>query len=65
MTLATWEEIEAARLAEVLERQALHRRLLAAREAGVVPEPDDVVAAIDEHASPYRDLDRINARDDY
>jgi hypothetical protein len=63
--VATWEEIEAARLAEVLERQALHRRLAAARQAGMTPDVDDVLAAIDEHASPYRDFDRINARDDY
>lgn len=63
--MATWEEIEAARLAEVIEQQELHRRLVAAREAGREPDPEDVEAAAMLNASPYRHFDRINARDDY
>lgn len=62
---STWDEIAAARLAEVLEAQALHRRLCAAREAGVAPDPDDVEAAAILNASPYARFDRVNARDDY
>lgn len=63
--MATWDEIQAERLADVLEKQALHRRLVAARDAGHVPDLDDVTAAAELHASPYRDFDRINASDDY
>ena len=63
--MASWEEIEKVRLAEVLEKQALHRRLVAARKAGVEPDPADVEAAEKLNASPYRDFDRVNARDDY
>jgi hypothetical protein len=63
--MATWQEIEAARLAEVQEQQALHRRLLAARRAGVEPEPADVEAAEKLNASRFRRFDRVNARDEY
>ncbi len=60
----SWHEDEAARcLAEVQEKQAVHRRLIAARNAGVEPDPADVAAAARWNASPYRDYDRVNAPD--
>lgn len=61
--MVTWDEIAAARLAEVQEKQALHRRLLKAREAGMTPDVDDTLAAAD-HASEYQLFDRVNASDD-
>jgi hypothetical protein len=63
--MTTWQEIEAARLAEVQEQQALHRRLLAARQAGLEPDPADVEAAEKLNASPFQHFDRVNARDEY
>ncbi|MGH3366841.1 MAG: hypothetical protein ACRDOY_06535 [Nocardioidaceae bacterium] len=63
--MATWDEISRVRHQEVLEKQALHRRLRAAEEAGVEPDPDDVAAAAKFNESPYRYFDRVYARDDY
>ena len=63
--MSTWEEIEAARLADVLEEQALHRRLLAAQEAGEEPDSADAEAAARLNSSPFRYFDRVNARDEY
>ena len=63
--MSTWEEIAAARHQEVLEKQALHHRLLAAKRDGMEPDPADVEAAAELNASPYANFDRVNARDDY
>jgi hypothetical protein len=63
--VATWEEISRVRHQEVLEKQALHRRLRAAKEDGVEPDPADVEAAARLNESPYSHFDRVNARDDY
>ena len=62
--MTTWDEAEAQRcLAEAQAKQAVHRRLLQARDAGVDADPADVAAAADWNASPYRDFDRVNASD--
>jgi hypothetical protein len=46
--MTTWDEAEAQRcLAEAQAKQAVHRRLLQARDAGVDPDPADVAAAAD------------------
>jgi hypothetical protein len=63
--MATWEEIQEARLSEVLELQKVHRRLLAAKEQGFEPDPADVEIARSVAATGYGGIDRINARDDY
>jgi hypothetical protein len=63
--MSTWDEIAAARHQEVLEKQALHRRLAAAKRDGVEPDPADVEEAERLNASPYAYFDRVNARDEY
>ena len=63
--MATWEEIQEARLREVLELQAVHHRLLAAKEQGVEPDPADVELARSVKATGLGGIDRVNARDDY
>ncbi|GAA0947819.1 hypothetical protein GCM10009554_44840 [Kribbella koreensis] len=62
--MATWDEIQEARLSEVLELQKVHHRLLAAKAQGVEPEPADVEVARSVAATGLN-VDRINARDDY
>jgi hypothetical protein len=47
------------------ELQALHRRLLAAKEAGVEPDPADVAMRDQAMASPYANFDRAWARDEW
>ena len=64
LIVATWDEIQEARLSEVLELQKVHRRLLAAKEQGVEPDPADAEVARSVSATGYS-VDRINARDDY
>ncbi|GAA1164553.1 hypothetical protein GCM10009630_73150 [Kribbella jejuensis] len=63
--MATWDEIAEARLADVLELQKVHKRLLAAREQGIEPDPHDVEIARSVAATGYGGIDRVNARDDY
>lgn len=63
--MATWEEIQQARLSEVLELQKVHKRLLAAREQGIEPDPADFEIARSVAATGYAGIDRVNARDDY
>ena len=36
--MATWDEIQQARLSDVLELQKVHKRLLTAKEQGIEPE---------------------------
>jgi hypothetical protein len=62
--MATWEEIQEARLSEVLQLQKVHHRLLAAKELGIEPEPADVEVARSVAATGLS-VDRVNARDDY
>jgi hypothetical protein len=64
LIVATWDEIQEARLSEVLELQKVHHRLLAAKEQGVEPDPADVEIARSVGATRYS-IDRVNARDDY
>jgi hypothetical protein len=63
--MATWDEIQQARLADVLELQKVHRRLLVAKETGIEPDPADVEIARSVAATGYGGIDRVNARDDY
>ncbi|MEU8223442.1 hypothetical protein [Kribbella sp. NPDC048915] len=63
--MATWDEIAEARLADVLELQKVHKRLLAARVQGIEPDPHDVEIARSVAATGYGGIDRVNARDDY
>lgn len=63
--MATWEEIQEARLRDVLEVQAVHHRLLAAKEQGIEPDPADVEVARSVKATGLGTIDRVNARDDY
>jgi hypothetical protein len=63
--MATWDEIQEARLSDVLELQKVHKRLLAAREQSIEPDPYDVEIARSVAATGYGGVDRINARDDY
>ncbi|MFC6152048.1 hypothetical protein [Mumia xiangluensis] len=63
--MATWDEIAEARLADVLELQKVHKRLLAAREQKIEPDPHDVEIARSVAATGYGGIDRVNARDDY
>ena len=65
LTMATWEEIQEARMQEVLEVQAVHHRLLAAKEQGIDPEPSDLEVARSVKATGLGGIDRVNARDDY
>ena len=64
LIVATWEEIQEARLGEVLELQKVHHRLLAAKEQGVEPDPADAEVARSVAATGLS-VDRVNARDDY
>jgi hypothetical protein len=63
--MATWDEIQQARLSEVLELQKVHKRLLAAKEQGIEPDPADVEIARSVAATGYGGIDRVNAPDDY
>ncbi|MEV0283951.1 hypothetical protein AB0H36_07485 [Kribbella sp. NPDC050820] len=63
--MATWDEIQEARLADVLELQKVHKRLLAANERGIEPDPHDTEIARSVAATGYGGIDRVNARDDY
>jgi hypothetical protein len=63
--MATWDEIQQARLSNVLELQKVHRRLLAAKEQGIAPDPADVEVARSVAATGYGGIDRVNAPDDY
>jgi hypothetical protein len=63
--MSTWDEIQHARLSEVLELQKVHKRLLAAKERGVDPDPHDAEIARSVAATGYGGIDRVNARDDY
>jgi hypothetical protein len=65
LTVATWEEIQEARLQEVLEVQAVHHRLLAAKDRGIDPDPADLEVARSVKATGLGGIDRVNARDDY
>jgi len=65
VTVANWEEIQEARLRDVLELQAVHHRLLAAKTQGTVPDPADVEVARSVKATGLGSIDRVNARDDY
>lgn len=58
-------EYEAAGVAHVQAIQALHRRILAAKDAGLEPDPADLEAAAAYNASQYSGFDRINRPDDY
>lgn len=60
----TNNEYEAAGIAHVQAIQALHRRILAAKDAGIEPDPADLEAAAAYNASGYRDFDRVNAPDE-
>ena len=62
--MATWDEIQEARLSEVLELQKVHHRLLAAKEQGVEPDPADIEISRSVSATGLS-VDRVNARDDY
>jgi hypothetical protein len=64
LIVATWEEIQAARLSEVLDLQKVHHRLLAAKEQGMEPDPADIEVARSVAATGCS-TDRVNARDDY
>ncbi|NEA32019.1 hypothetical protein [Streptomyces sp. SID13031] len=64
LTVATWDEIQEARLSEVLELQKVHHRLLAAKEQGAEPDPADVEISRSVAATGLS-VDRVNARDDY
>jgi hypothetical protein len=63
--MTTWDEIEQARLAEVLELQKVHKRLVAAKAQGVEPDPADAEVARSVAATGYGGIDRVNAPDDY
>ena len=63
--MATWDEIQQARLSEVLELQKVHKRLLAAKEQGIQPDPADAEVARSVAATGYGGVDRVNAPDDY
>jgi hypothetical protein len=63
--MATWDEIQQARLSEVLELQRVHKRLLAAKEHGIELDPADVEVARSVAATGYGGVDRVNAPDDY
>lgn len=63
--MATWDEIQQARLTDVLELQKVHKRLLAAKEQGIDPDPYDVEVSRSVAATGYGGIDRVNARDDY
>ena len=63
--MATWEQIQEAQLREVLELQGVHKRLVAAKEQGIEPDPHDVEIARSVAATGYGGIDRVNARDDY
>ncbi|WP_329005708.1 hypothetical protein OHA18_20210 [Kribbella sp. NBC_00709] len=63
--MATWEQIQEAQLCEVLELQGVHKRLVAAKEQGIEPDPHDVEISRSVAATGYGGIDRVNARDDY
>ncbi|TWD73481.1 hypothetical protein FB561_7374 [Kribbella amoyensis] len=63
--MPTWEEIQEARLSDVLELQKVHKRLLAAKEQGIDPDPADAEVARSVAATGLGGIDRVNARDDY
>ncbi|GAA1559710.1 hypothetical protein GCM10009789_11340 [Kribbella sancticallisti] len=63
--MATWEEIQEARLSEVLQLQAVHHRLLAAKAQGIEADPADIEVARSVKATGLGGIDRVNARDDY
>jgi hypothetical protein len=63
--MATWDEIQQARLTEVLELQKVHKRLRAAKEQGVEPDAHDIEVARSVAATGYGGVDRVNAPDDY
>ena len=56
---------EAPAVFDPAEVQAVHRRLLAAKEQGIDPAPDDVEMNRRIMASPYWQFDRPWAPDDY
>jgi hypothetical protein len=62
--MPTRDEVEAELLASVQATQALHRRLVAAREACMEPDPDDVAEAQRLSESPYAYFDRVNVPDE-
>lgn len=63
--MATWDEIQQARLTDVLELQKVHRRLVAAKEQAIEPDPHDAEIARSVAATGYGGVDRVNARDEY
>jgi hypothetical protein len=56
---------EAPAVFDPAEVQAVHRRLLAAKELGIDPRPEDVEMNERIMASPYWQFDRPWAPDDY
>jgi len=59
-----WEEIQAVHLKNVQNAQAVHRRILAAKDAGEEPDPEDLAYAAAYNASPYAGFDRVTAPDE-
>jgi phosphoribosylaminoimidazole-succinocarboxamide synthase len=63
--VATWDEIQALRLDDVRETQALHRRLLENQKFGLEPDSADVAASQKLKDSPFQYYDRPWAPDEY
>jgi phosphoribosylaminoimidazole-succinocarboxamide synthase len=63
--VATWDEIQALRLADVREMQALHRRLSENHKFGLEPDSADAAALRQLEDSPFRYYDRAWAPDDF
>jgi hypothetical protein len=61
----TQPDSERPEIFDPVEMQALHRRLLAAKDRGEEPDPADVEMAARVMASPYAMFDRPWARDEW
>jgi phosphoribosylaminoimidazole-succinocarboxamide synthase len=63
--VATWDEIQALRLADVQEAQAWHRRMLENKKYGLEPDSADAAVLKRLKESPFRYYDRPWAPDEY
>jgi hypothetical protein len=63
--MVTWDEIQQARLTDVLELQKVHKRLLVAKDQGVDPDPHDAEIARSVAATGWGGVGGVNAPDHY
>lgn len=58
------EDVTTGPVSMVQQAQAVHRRILAAKDAGEDPDSADLEFAAAYNALPYAGFDRVSARDD-